>query len=167
MKLISQKRINMVSFSNWHKSVQPTEAITGYIYFCLHSYPIYGPVPEEKQCDLSHVLGASVPSDKSPSAPLSTASGCTWEPWLVTTLRSFLLHFSRFRMNLKSIIHCNKPVLPNRLTQRAHFLLPCNHVKWKHSLQLEAAGWGSSAKKGQELTEKCLRGITRKANCYD
>lgn len=48
------------------------------IYFCPLSYSIYGPVPEEKQCDLSHILGASVPSDKSPSARLSTASGCTW-----------------------------------------------------------------------------------------
>lgn len=120
MKLISQKRINMVSFSNRHKSVQPTEAITVYIYFCPHSYSIYGPVPEEKQRDLSHILGASVPSDKSPSAPLSTALGCTWEPWLVTALRSFLFHLSRFRLNLKSIIHCSKPVLPNLLTQGEH-----------------------------------------------
>lgn len=110
----------MVSYSNRHKSVQPTEAITGYIYFCPHSYSIYGSVPEEKQRDLSHILGASVPSDKSPSAPSPLPRDAHGETWLVTALRSFLFHLSRFRLNLKSIIHCNKPVLPNRLTQEEH-----------------------------------------------
>lgn len=77
-------------------------------------YPIYGPVPEEQRCDVSHILGASAPSDKPPSVPLS-AGGCTQG-----ALVSDYSHFSTFRLPLKSIIPCNKPFLPNRLTQGEH-----------------------------------------------
>lgn len=80
----------------------------------LYIYPIYGPVPEEQRCDVSHILGASAPSDKPPSVPLS-AGGCTRG-----ALVSDYSHFSTFRLPLKSIIPCNKPVLPNRLTQGEH-----------------------------------------------